>query len=312
MLLSSLLRSRRNCAPTPGPTRDEERRMRSLTLLTLALCALTSAAADLLPPDKPIPQVVDHYIDALIKEQGVKPAALADDATILRRLTLDLNGRIPTASELAAYLASTDPEKKTKLVDRLMSAPAFTRHQIEEFDALLSQPAGRRGSSGSVREYLTRALKENRAWDKVYRDLMIADEKEKGSSAFLKARVKDLDKLTTDVSVLFFGVNISCAQCHDHPLVLDWKQEHYYGLKSFLARTYEQGPHLGEKDVGLVTYKTTKNENKNARMMFLTGKVIDAPGMTPDTSAGKGKRPAKGDSKGTTPPPAPMFSARAA
>src|SRR4051812_29850462 len=260
--------------------------MRCLTLLTLALTALHSSAADLLPPDRPMHQVVDHYIDEQLKEQGVKPAPLADDATILRRLTLDLNGRIPTAAEHKAYVESKDPEKKAKLVDRLMSAPAFTRHQIEEFDAMLVLPGsgGRRGSTGSVREYLTRALKENRGWDRIYRDLLLADEKEKGSGAFLKARVKDLDKLTTDVSVLFFGVNISCAQCHDHPLVHDWKQEHYYGLKSFFARTFEAGPFLGERDVAVVQFKTTKNETKNARLMFLTGKVVDAPDAKPLTA----------------------------
>src|SRR5204862_8154405 len=96
--------------------------------------------------------------------------------------------------------------------------------------------------------------------------------------------MKDLDRLTNEVSVLFFGVNISCAQCHDHPLVHDWKQDHYYGMKSFFARTYEAGQFLAERDVGVVQFKTTKNVTKNASLMFLTGKVVDAPGtnLTPE------------------------------
>ena len=61
----------------------------------------------------------------------------------------------------------------------------------------------------------------------------------KGTSSFLKVRVSDIDKLTSEVSSLFFGVNVSCAQCHDHPLVHDWKQDHFYGMKSFFSRTYE-------------------------------------------------------------------------
>jgi hypothetical protein len=270
-------------------------------------------ASDLLPKDRPIPSVIDHYINLQITEQGVKPAPLADDATLLRRLTLDLNGRIPTAAEYADYAGSSDPRKKEKLVDRLMASPAFVRHQVEELDAMLVVPgaSSRRGTTGSVREYLTRAVKENRGWDKIYRDLMTADDKvEKGSSAFLKARIKDQDRLTTDVSVLFFGVNISCAQCHDHPLVEDWKQEHFYGLKSFLARTYEAGANLAERDTGVVSFKTPKNENKTARMMFLTGKVIDAPGMVADP---KDKNKKKGDAKvdkTALPPAAPKFSAR--
>jgi hypothetical protein len=291
--------------------------MRSLTLIALLTCAVFVPAEDttpeLLPADRPIPSVIDHYINRELREQEIPPAPLADDATLLRRLTLDLNGRIPTAAEYSAYLASTDPQKKEKLVDRLMASPAFIRHLVEDLDAMLVVPGAnnRRGSTGSVREYLTRAIKENRGWDKIYRDLLLADDKqEKGSAAFLKARVKDQDRLTTDVSVLFYGVNISCAQCHDHPLVDDWKQEHFYGLKSFLARTYEQGPFLGERDAGVVSFKTPKNENKTARMMFLTGKVIDAPGMVAEPK-GKNKEQAKKNDKNAEPPPAPKFSARA-
>ena len=137
-----------------------------------------------------------------------------------------------------------------------------------------------------MRDYLTLAVKENRPWDRIFRELMLADESDpsrKGSSQFLKARVKDLDRLTTEVSVLFFGVNISCAQCHDHPLVQDWKQEHYYGMKAFFAPTFEAGQFLGEKEPAAVAFKTPKGVGKNATLMFLTGKPLDVPGAKPLT-----------------------------
>jgi hypothetical protein len=301
--------------------------MRKLRFILPALAALLLAgpiaAADLLPPDRPIAQVVDHYIDGQLAEQKIKPAAQADDATLLRRLTLDLAGRIPTTAELTASLDAKAPDKNTKLVDRLMASPAFLRHQINEFDAMLSGSAGRRGNGGNLREYLTRAIKENRSWDLIFRDLVIADEKEpvqKGASQFLKGRIRDLDRLTTDVSVLFFGVNISCAQCHDHPLVSDWKQDHYYGLKSFFSRTFEAGPFLGERDAGVVQFKTTKAVTKTARLMFLTGKVVEEPGARPLTpeelkalKEAEKKKPKR--NKGPQPtkaPPPPKFSARTA
>src|SRR5271169_214860 len=100
------------------------------------------------------------------------------------------------------------------------------------------------GSRGSLREYLVTAAREDRPWDRIFRDVMAADESDasqKGSSEFLKARSKDSDRLTNDVSTVFFGVNVSCAKCHDHPLVKDWKQDHYYGMKSFLDRTFMAG-----------------------------------------------------------------------
>ena len=116
----------------------------ALPVLTALLAAGSNArAVDLLPADRPIPEIVDSYLDAKLSEAGVKPAAATDDATLLRRLTLDLVGRIPTAAETRAYVESTDPEKRVKLVDRLMASPGFVRHQANEFDAMLM--AGTRG-----------------------------------------------------------------------------------------------------------------------------------------------------------------------
>src|SRR5262245_19297274 len=117
---------------------------------------------------------------------------------------------------------------------------------------------------------------------------MLPDEKDpalKGTSEFLRSRVMDADRLTGEVSSLFFGVNISCAQCHDHPLVRDWKQDHFYGMKSFLARTVDAGGVLGEREAGLVKFKTTKGQEKKAEMMFLTGKVVGSDTTREPTQA---------------------------
>src|SRR5262245_11076062 len=123
------------------------RPLRFLLPALLALAVVRPARADeLLPATRAIPEVVDHYIDAQHKDQNVKPAPLADDATVLRRLTLDLVGRIPTAAEVKAYTTSTDADKKAKLVDLLMASGAYVRHQVNELDAMLAPPAmGRRG-----------------------------------------------------------------------------------------------------------------------------------------------------------------------
>ncbi|HZY89313.1 MAG TPA: DUF1549 domain-containing protein, partial [Gemmataceae bacterium] len=136
--------------------------------LALALLALAAPArADgLLPPDKSIPEVVDFYIDAQLKEDNLSPALPADDAALIRRLTLDLAGRIPTVAETKAFGASHSPDKRVQLVDRLMGSPAFVRHQANEFDVLLMN-----GSRASVRDYLGRAFAEGRPWDRVFREL---------------------------------------------------------------------------------------------------------------------------------------------
>jgi len=291
--------------------------MRTL-LLALILSAMPEAAVrpalggDLLPPDRPIEEVVDHYVDASIASAGVKPAPEADDPTFLRRLTLDLVGRIPTAAELRAFAGPAEPEKRARLVDRLMASPGFARHLADSFDAALMA-----GVRGSLRDYLLAAFRDARPWDQVFREVMAADEStpgRKGSAEFLKARAKDGDRLTSDVSSVFFGVNVSCAKCHDHPLVKDWKQDHYYGMKSFLDRTFLSGNFLAEKGHGVVKYKPTEGPEKTARFLFLTGREVEIPAeaLEPSEEVKKAEKQRLDEAKkNKVAPPSPAFSARA-
>ncbi|MEK6233157.1 MAG: DUF1549 and DUF1553 domain-containing protein, partial [Planctomycetales bacterium] len=266
-------------------------------------------AGGLLPKDTSIPDAVDHCVGLALEQQGVKPAPQTSDANLIRRLTLDLHGRIPAASEVKAFRDSKHPNKRAELVDRLMNSPGFARNHVNELDAMLMQ-----GSGGDLREYLTKAVGENRPWDRVFRELMLikeTDPKDKASE-FLKRRVGDLDKLTVDVSVRFFGVNISCAKCHDHPEVEDWKQDRFYGMKSFFNRYFENGDFVGEREYGIVKFKTTEGEEHQAKPTFLTGAVLDEP-ETPEPSAEDQKKHGellKKLAKEKKPPPSPKFSRR--
>ena len=284
-----------------------------------ALLAIESAAwaGDLLPPDRPIAAVVDHYIDMALRKAGIKAAPTADDASLIRRLTLDLDGRIPTAAESRAFVDSTDPEKRARLVDRLMASKGFVRHQATELDTMLMA-----GTRGSLRDYLVRAAGENRPWDRIFRELMLPDQTDKDQNAaalYLRQGVKDLDRFTADVSSTFFGVNISCAQCHDHPLVRDWKQDHFFGMKSFLSRTFINGNgtgnagFLGEHAYGTIRFKTTEDVERQARLMFLTGRKVDDPGANEPTKEEQKKEKEGLDrsKQEKVPPPPPKFSARA-
>jgi hypothetical protein len=273
--------------------------------------ALLGHAAELPPSGQPIEQVVDQAIDAKLKAENVTAAPLADDATVIRRLTLDLTGRIPTVAETTAYLASSDPDKRAKLVDHLMASAGFVRHQATELDVMLMF-----GTRASIRDYLLKAAAENRPWDQVYREILLPNEtdpNQKGVGEFLRQRVKDIDQLATDVGVTFFGVNISCSKCHDHPRVPDWKQDHFYGMKSFFSRTFDNGGFLAEREFGLVKFKTTKGEEHRAKLMFLTGKVVDDPGLRDPSKEEEKKEKERFDSfkNNKTPPPPPSFSARA-
>jgi Protein of unknown function (DUF1549)/Protein of unknown function (DUF1553) len=288
----------------------------AVAVMIVVINVTTAASAtELLPADRPIGEVVDHYVDAVLRREAVEPTSAADDATLIRRLTLDLAGRIPTAGELGSYVASTDPDKRARLIDRLIASPSFGRHLAAELDTMLMD-----GTRGSLRDYLVKAAGENRPWDQIFRELMLpnqSDKLQKVAAEYLRQRVKDLDRLTADVSSTFFGVNISCAQCHDHPLVKDWKQDHFYGMKSFLNRTFINGTEnagfVGERGYGSIRFKTTEDVEKQARMMFLTGHRVDeADFKEPSKEEQKKEKEALDRAKtGKVPPPPPKFSARA-
>ena len=268
-------------------------------------------AAKLRPANEPVSKVVDYYVSAKLKDARVRPASAASDANFIRRVTLDLLGRIPTADEVREYQSSSAKDKKQRLVDRLLESPAFVRQQVAELEWLLMD-----GKGGAFRDYLSRAVKENRSWDRVFREVIAADSTNsatKGAEQFLKSRVANQDRLANDVSVRFFGVNISCAQCHDHPIVPSWKQDHYFGMKSFFSRTFENGDFLGERDYGQVSFKPTRGETKRAALMFISGEVMDEPESTePDDKAKKAEKSLLEErKKKTEPPPAPKFSRRA-
>src|SRR5205809_4096549 len=112
-----------------------------LLLTAFALLPNTAFAAD-------TPEVViDRHIDDAIKDANVTPAAQADDTTLIRRLTLDLVGRIPTGGETDAFVKSGDADKRAKLVDRLIASPGFVRHQAAMFESMLNPEGDRRGGN---------------------------------------------------------------------------------------------------------------------------------------------------------------------
>src|SRR5262245_31297217 len=100
----------------------------------LALGLLLVGAA---PGDPSLRTVIDREIDAHLERLKISPAPPADDATFLRRITLDLVGTIPSADEVRAFLADADPAKRSKAVDRLLDDPRYAAHQATQWDLAL-------------------------------------------------------------------------------------------------------------------------------------------------------------------------------
>jgi len=126
--------------------------------------------------------------------------------------------------------------------------------------------------------------------------------------------LNDLDALTNNASVKWLGVNIACAKCHDHPLVDDWTQDHYYGMTSFFKRTFRtKKGFLSERFEGLPKYTDIYGDEQQPGLMFLTGEKVDEPPLKLEEEALKKlqeaiKQSEKNDN--SDPPPRPDFRPR--
>ncbi|HUG93931.1 MAG TPA: DUF1549 domain-containing protein, partial [Planctomycetaceae bacterium] len=171
-------------------------------LILLPLAAATSLrAGEPLPPDLSVAEAIDRAVDGQLQAEDIGPAPRARGAAFVRRVMLDLAGRIPTAAEVRANLDSSASEQRGQLVDRLLDSPDYAFHQQNELERLLMREPGR---DEEFRSYLLSAVRENRPWNQLFRELMLAGAP--GADGFLKDRAGSVDDMTNDTSRVFFGV----------------------------------------------------------------------------------------------------------
>jgi hypothetical protein len=266
-----------------------------------------ASAADILP----LGERIDRAIES---KAGGRVAAPATDGEFLRRAWLDLNGRIPTAAEARSFLDDPSPYKRARLIDELLGRPEYARRMQELFDvALMERRADRFVPASDWREYLRRSFAENKPFDQLAREILSADGTDptlRPAAKFVLDREAEPHLLTRDVGRMFLGRDLQCAQCHDHPIVDDYKQAHYYGLLAFIGRTVlfddpARGKVLGEKADGEVTFSSVFKKG----VLHKTGpRVLDGTPV-PDMPAAKGNEylvPASAKVR-----PVPVFSRRA-
>ncbi len=246
-------------------------------LLVLAAQSVVGHAAD--EAFLPVAREIDRRLAEHWQGKGITPAAACDDATLLKRVTLDLTGRIPTPAEWEVRLKDGKPlaDRYAALVAELIDGPEFPLHLGAVLDEMLQ---GSLAGNAEFTDYLRRSIRAGKPWDAIFREVLVGPwdtPDRKPATKFLELRAKDLDKLTTDATRVFFGVDVSCARCHDHPLVDDWKQDHYYGMASFFHRTSGGKGSISEKNEGDVTFKAADGSQHTARVMFLSGRVAEDP-----------------------------------
>jgi uncharacterized protein DUF1549/uncharacterized protein DUF1553 len=234
---------------------------------------------------EPLHDRIDRLIEAPLL---FAPAPPADDAEFLRRLSLDLCNRIAPADEVRLFLQDRSTTKRQDYIDKLLASPQFARRLANYLDVTLME---RRGDKYVLRpdweNWLYQACLDNQSWDQIARELIMADGADparRSPAKFSLEREADPNLLTRDVGRIFFGRDIQCAQCHDHPMVKDFEQREYYGLLSFFQRTeLFKDPKgvfmLAEKAEGDATFQSVFNRSAThaARPSLPGGKAEAEP-----------------------------------
>lgn len=208
-------------------------------IIPLALAAILAPAVVAIA-DGPLRQTIDRHIAAGWAKNKVTPAEPATDAEFLRRVTLDLLGRIPTYEETVAFLDDKDPQKREKLIDKLLAHPRYGVHMADVWDQIYfgrNPPGYMTDKRGAFKDWLRKRFAKNTPYDVWVRELLKAEGDTAGDGpAMFYVQYKNRPEDATEaITQKFLGVQLQCARCHDHPYD-EWKQTDFYGIAAFIAR----------------------------------------------------------------------------
>jgi Protein of unknown function (DUF1553)/Protein of unknown function (DUF1549) len=219
-----------------------------------AIAAEKAPAPRVMPSAVTVDDVVrkiDGQLSNFWSRNEIKSAPIADDAEFYRRLSLDITGRIPTASEARAFIDSKDPDKRNKMIDDLLRRPGYLNHFASVFRQTwvpqsIDNPQAR-FAAPQFEAWVRAQLKDGVSMDKVVRDVLTVRTLFAGRGAetfrvddaqspfaFIQANEFKPENVAAAASRVFMGVKIECAQCHNHPFA-PYKKEQFWELAAFFA-----------------------------------------------------------------------------
>ncbi|PHR86189.1 MAG: hypothetical protein COA78_38215, partial [Blastopirellula sp.] len=178
-------------------------------------------------------EAIDQVLAKSWKAEGIQGSPLVSDEVFVRRIYLDVIGRIPTATELEAFLQDERSDRRSHLIDQLLDSPGHVSHMYNWLGDMLrvKDDYYRVGKTYTFHTWLKDQLEQNRPWDEMVHEMMTAEGRlgENGATAYLLRDANmPLDSLSNTLST-FLGANVSCAQCHDHPFAA-WTQRDFYQM----------------------------------------------------------------------------------
>ena len=181
---------------------------------------------------------IDSEIFKLLSTLRLPMSPIIDDATFLRRATLDLTGYLPTPDAVTAFLTDSDTHKRETLVDTLLQSDEFNEYWTFQLAKLLRIGAQQRNTQGAFvyHQWLSEQIREGIRYDEMARSVILAtgDSHEVGPANFYRT-VNTPREQAEFMSELFMGAQLRCANCHNHPLD-KWTQDDYHGLAAIFAK----------------------------------------------------------------------------
>lgn len=183
-------------------------------------------------------KIIDDEIAIRLKSEKLQASGRSDDAEFLRRLSLDLVGTIPSADEVVAFLDSKDPAKRSKMIETLLADPRFGKFQGEIWTGILlpRESNNRQLDPKPLVDWFADRFNKNTPVNQIVFDLLTSKgtQEENGAVTYFVAN-PTVDKMTDTATRMFLGVQLQCAQCHNHPFT-DWKQAEYWGMAQFFMK----------------------------------------------------------------------------
>lgn len=193
---------------------------------------------------------IDNHIFEKLRTVGMPPSGIADDATFLRRVTLDIAGRLPSGEEVRGFAEDSREDRRDRVIERLLASTDYADYFANKWAALLrnrrTDPRQARGTV-AFHAWIRDSLAANKPYDRFAQELLTAsgDVTENPPVAWFR-QVRTLQTQLEDVSQLFLGQRMQCAQCHHHPYER-WSQADYWSLgAAFSQVAYKPGSQPGE------------------------------------------------------------------
>ena len=191
-----------------------------------------------------------NFIDDLayghFQRAGLFPSELSTDAEFLRRAKLDALGLLPTPDEVRGFLTDTAPDKRRRLVTRILDDPAYADYWANKWADLVRPNSDRVGvkSVFTLDQWLRSSFRENKPYDQFVREILLADgiNHRDGPAVIYRDR-REPPELATMFSQLFLGTRMECAKCHHHPNE-KWSQEDFYQFAAFFGSVKRKGAGL--------------------------------------------------------------------